>query len=62
MVASSTPIRAPPEHVMANSSHYPTPSSAKESMDAKLVVDLLSDSLQLLFLLLGRVVVLSLNG
>ena len=57
MIATS--LCAPLEHVVANPS---SSTSAQETMDAQLVIDLLSDSLQLLFLLLGCVVVFSLNG
>ena len=57
----ATPLCAPPEHVEANPSSSSS-TSTQEAMDAQLVVDLLSDSLQLLLLLFGCVVVLSLNG
>jgi hypothetical protein len=51
----ATPIRASPDE--------PNPSpSTQESVDAELIVDLLSDSLQLLLLIFGCVVVFSLNG
>ena len=54
----ATPLCAPPEHMVTN----PSPSSAQETMNAELVVDLLSDSLQLFLLLFGCVVVFSLDS